>query len=113
MKFHKLFFKQTNGYLLMDEMTVDWSRAKQLPLKIMRKDHLIRRCENEPLKDYREYSIMTHVYNNDFNIFEAKIRQLILHDDIEINDNQLDRICNPVLSDNNKNLLHHLSYRRI
>ena len=63
--------------------------------------------------DYKEYFIATHFYNTDFNIFEAIIRAKIYLNEIEISDTQLERICNPVLSDNNKSLLHHLSYRRL
>lgn len=94
---------------------IDWCKSKQLPIRVMRKDYLVRGPpeDGNVIVDYKEYFIATHFYNNDFNIFEAIIRSKIILNEIEISDTQLERICNPVLSDNNKSLLHHLSYRRL
>lgn len=92
---------------------INWSKSKQMPVKVMRGDYLERGDDGWSVSGYKEYFVITHFYNNDFNIFEALIRQKILTREIEISDSQIERICNPVLSDNNKNLLHHLSYRRI
>lgn len=111
-KFRDLFFVQTKGYLMVDEMSVDWDVAKVLPLKVMRKDYIVKRKEDGRPVDYKEYWIVNHKYNNEFNIFEAIIRNAIIAEKIAISDTQLDRICSPVLSDNNKSVLHHLSYRR-
>ena len=56
---------------------VDWCTAKLLPIKIMREDY-IEKDENGMLKDFKEYWVIKHMYNNNFNIFEALIREAIL-----------------------------------
>ena len=48
------------------------------------------------------------LYANDFNIFESLIRDGLINGSVEISNEQLDRICNPVLADKNRNLIYHL-----
>jgi hypothetical protein len=48
---------------------------------------------------------MTVFYSASFDIFEALIRQGLMNNDVEITSHQLNRICNPVLEDQNQNLL--------
>lgn len=55
---------------------------------------------------YEETEFLCLAYNNDITIWEALIRKGLLQGQVEITDNQLDRICNPYLGDNNNNLLH-------
>ena len=61
-KFEQLFFKQTKGYLSVDEMLVDWdSELKLLPLRVMRADYVHR--TGDVIDDYSEYYILTQLYN--------------------------------------------------
>lgn len=56
-----------------------------------------------------ETTLLCLTYNNNFTIWEAMLREGILKGNVEINDNQLDRILSPVLGDNNDCLLHKMS----
>ena len=95
-------------------MLVDWERAtaKQLPVRIMRKDYIIHDEDLGDPKEYHEYSTLLQLYQNDFNIFEQVISNGILSGKVKITSQQLTRICSPVLCNNNKSLLHYLCYRR-
>lgn len=44
-------------------------------------------------------------YSASFDIFEALIRQGLIGNKVKITSHQLNRICNPVLEDQNQNLL--------
>ena len=52
------------------------------------------------------------MYFDDFNIWEALIRDALVEGRLEINDYQLARVLTPVLYDYNQNLIHHLSYNK-
>ena len=100
------------GYLYIDESIVDWSsRHKLLPIKLMLADSITTDMQGGDLieKSYEETPLLCVTYNNAFTIWETLIRKGLLEGTVEITNNQLDRICNPVLGDRNNNLLHHMS----
>ena len=62
---------------------------------------------------YEETTLLSHTYFNDFNIWEALIRKGLITGKVEINEDQVNRLCNPVLEDNNNSLVHHMSQHNI
>ena len=115
-KFKQLLLNTTKGYLKIDEMNVDWEHSRDLPIQIMRRDYIVHedcRDEKSLAIDYKEYFILQQKYNNNFNIFEAVIRDSIIKERVQITEDQIHRVLNPVLSDNNRSILHHLSARRL
>jgi hypothetical protein len=101
-------YKLEKGYYLnIDEERVDWSsRHKFLPITLMSPDHVLK--ENGLPTGYNHMEIFFVLYSTDFNIFDSVIREGLMHRKVEISNNQLNRICNPVLADKNRNLLFHL-----
>ena len=112
-KFEETYGAKIEGsYLCIDESIVNWdSRHKLLPICVRFRDYLYADAKDgeRVLRYYEEMTMLTLTYNNQFTIWEALIRQGLLHGRVEINDGQLQRLTNPVLSDNNENLIHKLS----
>ena len=120
--FSKVYSKNHLSYLLIDESVVNWnSWQKLLPIKLQEPDYIYYSCQSKNSaegwvdietypEDYQETTILCHTYNNNFTIWESLIRKGILRGDVEINDNQLDRICNPAIQDNNRSPIHHMSH---
>ena len=104
--------KMAGSYLCIDESIVNWdSRHKLLPICVKFADYLKADGQGgeRVLGPYEEMTMLTLTYNNQFTIWEALIRQGLLHGRVEINDGQLQRLTAPVLSDNNESLIHKLS----
>ena len=92
-------------YLAVDEALVNWSaQTKFLPISVYYNDYLIR-DKDQKIVDYKEQISMTVFYSASFDIFEALIRRGLMNNEVEITSHQLNRICNPVLEDQNQNLL--------
>ena len=123
--FSKVYSKNHLSYLLIDETVVNWgSQYRLLPIKLQEPDYIYYNCQSTNVtegwvdiqrypEDYYENTILCHTYNNNFNIWESLIRKGLLKGDVEINDNQLDRICNPALQDNNRSPIHHMSHHSL
>ena len=103
--FKKVYTEQVS-YLLIDETVVNWSsRHKLLPIKLQQPDFIVYKWSSNKINnkyntravDYYETTFLCQTYNNNFSIWESLIRKGLLNSDVDINDNQLDRICNPAL----------------
>ena len=113
-KFEDTYGEKIKGfYLSIDESIVNWgSRRKLLPLCVRCADFIMSETNTEGKVvhlNYDEFTILTQTYDNQFTIWECLIRERLGEGSIEIDENQLHRLINPVLSDNNENLIHKLS----
>ena len=138
-QFDEVYGGKFEFYICIDETVVNWSsRHKLLPIKIQLADYVHKReapqpflvdkyeaganskasqqINSDPIEYYTHYTettLLCLTYNNDFTIWEALIRRGLLQREVEISDSQLDRICNPVLADDNNSLLHKMSQHSI
>jgi hypothetical protein len=103
-----------SGYICITEEFSEWqSDNKRLSVVVHTDDFVTVKPDDEGNQGYDETILVRHVYLDDFTILEAMIRDALVESRIEITHHQLERVLTPVMSDNNNNVIHHLSFNNL
>jgi len=109
---HKNF--SIGGYICITEEYSEWqTSSKLLSLVVHTDDFVTVKPDDEGNQGYDETILVRHCYLNDFTILEAMIRDALVEGRIEVTHHQLERVLAPVMSDNNNNVIHHLSFNNL
>jgi hypothetical protein len=99
------------GYICIKQKEGQWtSDRKMIPIEVYSEDYVTLSQDDEGNQGYDETILAKHIYLDEFNVWEAMIRDALTEGRIPVDDSQIHRILTPILSDDNNNLLHHLCY---
>lgn len=111
--FKQILFHQynTNGYIRITEDQGEWDHLESfMPVSLHTADFVTLIQDEDGNQGSDESSVMRHLFQNNYNIWESIFRDAMAHERMEITYEQMNRFLAPVITDHCNNLLFHFCY---